>query len=136
MGNPSTLNLIKAYYQAFNERQWETFFGLLSDSVAHDLNQGPRQVGVPAFREFISEMNRCYSEKVVNLVVLTNETGDRAAAEFVIEGTYLQSQEGLPPARNQTYRLPVGAFFEIQNGKVQRITNYYNLPDWIHQVQK
>ncbi len=41
---------------------------------------------------------------------------------------------GLPEARGQTYELPVGAFFEIRDGKVARVTNYYNLNDWIAQV--
>ncbi|HSX76099.1 MAG TPA: isopropylmalate/homocitrate/citramalate synthase, partial [Shinella sp.] len=33
-----------------------------------------------------------------------------------------------------TYRLPAGAFFEIRDGKVARISNTYNLNDWIAQV--
>ncbi|MGR9053240.1 MAG: isopropylmalate/homocitrate/citramalate synthase, partial [Gammaproteobacteria bacterium] len=37
-------------------------------------------------------------------------------------------------AQGQTYRLPAGAFFEIRDHKVARITNYYNLQDWIKQV--
>ena len=37
-------------------------------------------------------------------------------------------------ANGQTYVLPAGAFFEIRNGKVARISNYYNLNDWVAQV--
>jgi steroid delta-isomerase-like uncharacterized protein len=107
----------------------------LKEDVVHDLNQGARQTGVPAFREFINEMNRCYSEQVVDLVVMATQDGSRTAAEFVIEGAYLQSQVGLPIASGQKYRLPVGAFFEVKEGKVARITNYYNLNDWINQVK-
>jgi steroid delta-isomerase-like uncharacterized protein len=54
----------------------------------------------------------------------------------VVLGEYLQTDEGLPPAKGQKYRLPAGAFFEIRDGKVARITNYYNLQDWIAQVEK
>lgn len=132
--NQESINLINEYYGAFNQRNWEKFFSLLSYDVVHDLNQGPRQVGTAEFRKFINEMNRCYSEQVVNLVVMANADGSRLAAEFVIEGTYLQSQEGLPAAQGQKYCLPVGAFFEVKAGKVARITNYYNLNDWIKQV--
>jgi steroid delta-isomerase-like uncharacterized protein len=49
-------------------------------------------------------------------------------------GKYLKNDEGLPPATGQEYRLPAGAFFEIRDNKVARITNYYNLQDWIKQV--
>lgn len=48
-----------------------------------------------------------------------------------MHGEYLADDEGLPPARGQTYVLPAGAFFEIEEGKVARISNHYNLNDWI-----
>jgi steroid delta-isomerase-like uncharacterized protein len=79
-------------------------------------------------------MDQCYREQVVDLVVFVNEDGRRGAAEFYIEGQYLSTDEGLPPATGQRYRLRVGAFFEIENGLVNRMTNYYNLQDWLHQV--
>ncbi len=47
---------------------------------------------------------------------------------------YISTDEGLPPAKGQTYRLRVGAFFEIKDKQISRITNYYNLQDWIEQV--
>ena len=42
---------------------------------------------------------------------------------------------GLPPARGQRYVLPGGAFFEIEKGCITRVTNYYNLQDWVRQVR-
>jgi steroid delta-isomerase-like uncharacterized protein len=50
-------------------------------------------------------------------------------------GTYLEADEGLPPARKQTYELPGGAFFAIDEGLITRVTNYYNLQDWLEQVR-
>ena len=46
----------------------------------------------------------------------------------------MSTDEGLPPATGQTYFLRVGAFFELRDGKVARITNYYNLQEWLKQV--
>jgi steroid delta-isomerase-like uncharacterized protein len=111
------------------------FFNSLDEDVAHGLNQGPIQKGIPAFREFMAEMNEYHDEQVLDLVVFESETPVRFAAEFVIQGVYLKSQKGLPHAKGQKYRLPVGAFFEVRDGKISRITNYYNLQDWIKQVQ-
>ncbi|MBF76480.1 MAG: isopropylmalate/homocitrate/citramalate synthase, partial [Pseudomonadales bacterium] len=37
-------------------------------------------------------------------------------------------------ANGQKYVLPAGAFFEVKDGKVARISNYYNLNDWVTQV--
>ena len=65
---------------------------------------------------------------------MQNAEGSRAAAEFVVHGEYLADDAGLPPANGQTYVLPAGAFFEIKHGKVARISNYYNLNDWVAQV--
>jgi len=126
--------LIEQYYQAFNDGDMDTFLGLLNDDVVHDINQGSREQGKEAFTKFMEKMNYHYREQLVDIVVMANEEGSRAAAEFVVLGEYLKTDEGLPEASGQTYRLPAGAFFEIKNGKVARITNYYNLGDWIAQV--
>ncbi len=125
---------IRAYYDAFNAGDMDRFLSLLTDDVAHDINQGTRQTGKDAFAKFMDHMNRCYREELTDIVVMVNEDGTRGAAEFIVNGTYLSTDEGLPEAMGQTYRLPAGAFFEIRDGKVARISNYYSLPDWIAQV--
>ncbi len=125
---------IRAYYDAFNAGDMDRFLALLTDDVAHDINQGARQTGKDAFAKFMDHMNRCYKEELTDMVVMVNEDGTRGAAEFIVNGTYLSTDEGLPEANGQTYRLPAGAFFEIRDGKVARISNYYSLPDWIAQV--
>ncbi|BBL76310.1 ketosteroid isomerase-related protein [Methylomagnum ishizawai] len=132
--NPASQALIENYYAAFNAGDMDTFLGLLTDDVVHDINQGERQVGREAFREFMNRMNRNYKEQLVDMVIMSSEDGSRAAAEFVVLGEYLVTDEGLPEANGQKYRLPAGAFFDIRDGKVARITNYYNLNDWIAQV--
>lgn len=128
--------LVQAYYAAFNAADMPAFLDLLSDDVVHDINQGERQVGKQAFAQFMARMNRCYRERLEDIVVLENADGNRAAAEFTVHGEYLEGDEGLPPAKGQRYRLPAGAFFDIRDGKVARITNYYNLNDWIAQVSQ
>ena len=125
---------IRAYYDAFNAGDMDRFLALLTDDVAHDINQGARQTGKEAFAKFMDHMNRCYKEELTDMVVMVNADGTRGAAEFIVNGTYLSTDEGLPEANGQTYRLPAGAFFEIRDGKVARISNYYSLPDWIAQV--
>ncbi len=133
--NKDTENLIRRYYDAFNAGDVDRFLDLLTDDVVHDINQDGREVGRDAFRRFLERMNRSYREQISDLAVLTNEQGDRAAAEFTVLGTYLATDEGLPEARGQTYRLPAGAFFEVRDGKIARISNHYNLNDWIAQVE-
>jgi steroid delta-isomerase-like uncharacterized protein len=130
-----TEKLIRAYYAAFNAKNEDAFLALLSEHVIHDINQGGREHGKRAFAAFLTRMNLCYDEEIIDLVVMTNDDGSRAAAEFTVLGKYIASDDGLPPARGQIYRLPAGAFFEVKDGKVARISNFYNLQDWLKQVQ-
>ncbi|KQQ55914.1 isopropylmalate/homocitrate/citramalate synthase [Pseudomonas sp. Leaf127] len=130
----TTTELIQAYYAAFNAGDMPAFLELLSEDVVHDINQGERQIGKAAFAAFMIKMNRSYREQLSDIVVMQTPDGLRAAAEFVVHGQYLADDEGLPPANGQTYILPAGAFFYVVNGKVARISNYYNLNDWLEQV--
>jgi steroid delta-isomerase-like uncharacterized protein len=130
-----TRELIERYYAAFNAQDMETFLSLLTDDVIHDINQGGREVGRAAFVAFMQRMNASYREQIVDLTVMVSGDGRRAAAEFTVLGEYLKTDEGLPPATGQKYRLPAGAFFELRDGRVARISNYYNLNDWLAQVR-
>ncbi|WP_395740267.1 ketosteroid isomerase-related protein [Prosthecobacter sp.] len=128
------LELIQTYYSTFNSGDRKAFLALLTDDVVHDINQGGSETGRGAFEAFLVRMDRCYREQVCDLVVFANSDGTRGAAEFFIEGEYLATDEGLPPASGQRYRLRVGAFFDIAGGQVRRVTNYYNLEEWLRQV--
>ena len=127
--------IVLAYYAAFNRGDWAGMQALLAEDVAHDLNQGPRETGKPAFAAFQERMARCYREQLRDVVVMASPDGARAAAEYVVHGRYLATDEGLPAARGQAYRLPGGAFFALNDGLITRVTNYYNLEDWLAQVR-
>ncbi|WP_018972290.1 ketosteroid isomerase-related protein [Rudaea cellulosilytica] len=130
----STTDLIRRYYAAFNAGNWNGMLDCLTDDVVHDINQGKRETGKPAFRAFLAHMERCYREQLRDMVVMASDDGTRGSAEFVVHGEYLVTDEGLPPANGQKYILPAGAFFDIRAGQIARVTNYYNLPDWTAQV--
>ena len=126
--------VIQSYYDAFNRGDFAAFLDLVADDVVHDINQGEREIGKDAFRAFVDRMNRSYREKLTDIVIFGSQDGTRGAAEFVVNGQYLATDEGVPEATGQRYVLPAGAFFEVRDGKVARITNYYNLKDWITAV--
>lgn len=126
--------LIQSYFTAFNAGRTDDMLALLHDEVEHHVNEGQIRRGKALFAEFNAHMTESYRETLTDLVVFANEAGDRAAAEFIVNGTYLKTDEGLPPARGQTYRLPAGSFFTLRDGKIARVTTYYNLADWTRQV--
>ena len=127
-------SVLDQYYQAFNAGNYEGMLALLSDDVLHEPSQGEPRQGKPLFREFLQHMERCYKEQVIDPVIFVNEDGTRAAAEFMLTGTYLQTDSDLPPAKGQMYRLRVGTFFELANGRITRVSNHYNLNHWLRQI--
>ena len=127
--------LIQRYYDAFNAGDVEAMLDCVSDDLVHEVSQGEERVGKARFAAFLRHMNQRYRESLSNIVIMTDGDGGRAAAEFDLHGTYLETDDGLPQARGQKYRLRVGAFFVIADGNIARVSTHYNLKDWIDQVK-
>jgi steroid delta-isomerase-like uncharacterized protein len=134
MPHPQTIALIARYYDAFNAGDSAGMLGCLTDDIEHRVNEGGRRTGTAAFAEFCSHMGVSYRETLKDIVIFATDDGTRAAAEFVVHGQYLKTDPGLPEAKGQTYILPAGGFFDIRDGRIARITTFYNLNDWIRQV--
>jgi len=132
--NTDSKSLLQRYFDAFNSGKSREMLDCLADDVMHDVNQGARRVGKEKFAEFLAHMDRCYQEQLKDIVLMSNADGTRGSAEFTVHGKYKADDDGLPPARGQTYVLPAGSFFTIANGKIARVTTYYNLKSWIEQV--
>lgn len=126
--------LIRSYYDAFNAGDTDAMLDHLTEDVIHDVNQGERRLGKESFRAFNASMTHNYKETLTEITVMVSKDGSRAAAEFVVNGSYLNTDSGLPPATGQKYVLPAGTFFELRDGKISRVTTYYNLVDWTNQV--
>jgi steroid delta-isomerase-like uncharacterized protein len=129
-----TAALISRYYAAFNAGDAEAMLACVTDDVEHRVNEGEIRRGRALFADFCGHMGVSYREELRDIEVFTSGNPNRAAAEFVVHGTYLQTDPGLPEARGQGYVLPAGAFFDLRDGKIARITTFYNLNDWIRQV--
>ena len=122
-----------AYTNWINEKFTEE-----SDPI-HDLGIGrPRLEKI--WKKQLKDMgptnvDEFYDEHLTDIVIMVSVDEKRAAAEFICNGTYKSTCVGLPQARGQKYKLPVGCFFEIKNDKIARVTNYYNMNDWLAQVK-
>jgi steroid delta-isomerase-like uncharacterized protein len=129
---------IARYFEAFNAGDIDGMLACLSEDVAHHVNEGQVRRGKAAFRAFCAHMSRCYREELTDMVIFEapdpSGGGARAAAEYIVNGTYLETDSGLPEANGQTYRLPAGSFFSLEGGKIIRVVTYYNLADWVAQV--
>jgi steroid delta-isomerase-like uncharacterized protein len=127
----NTQDIVSSYYNAFNRRDWQAMLNMLTDDVQHDSNQGTTHHGKDHFSRFLQHMDDCYEETLTELVVMVDPTGKRAGSEFVVNGTYKKTDGDLPAATGQAYVLPAGSFMELTDeGKICRVTTYYNLPLW------
>ena len=126
--------LVRGYYDAFNRGDHDAMMSCLTEDVVHDVNQGERREGKERFRAFLARMAHHYREQLDGVTVMTSADGRRAAAEFNVTGSYLVTETGLPNAHGQRYALPGGTFFVLRDGKIARVTTYYNLTDWMMQV--
>ena len=127
---------VEAYFAAFNAGDTEGMLACLADDVAHHVNEGQVRRGKALFAEFCEHMNHCYQEELTDMVVFEAEGGTRAAAEYIVNGTYLATDSGLPEANGQSYRLPAGSFFSLEGDKITRVVTFYNLADWVAQVSR
>ncbi|QHV96794.1 nuclear transport factor 2 family protein [Spirosoma endbachense] len=130
----TALEIVKEYYTCFNQKNWNGMLALLHPDVRHEPNQGEVRIGVEKFTEFMKTMDTSYEESLTDLVFLNEPSDTRVAVEFVVNGVYKKGEEGLPSAHNQPYVLPAAAFLEVKDGKITRVTTYYNLPLWIKLV--
>ena len=135
MTRQDAISLITRYYTAFNAGHPEGMLDCVAADVEHRVNEGGIRRGRAKFAEFCAHMGVSYREELRDLVIFANDEGTRGAAEFVVHGTYLKTDPGLPEAKGQTYVLPAGGFFDIKDGKIARVTTFYNLNDWIAQVK-
>lgn len=125
---------LETYYAAFNAGDAAGMLACLTDDVEHRVNEGGIRRGKAMFAEFCSHMGISYRETLKDMVIFVNEDATRGAAEFVVHGEYLKTDPGLPEAKGQKYILPAGAFFDLRDGKIARVTTFYNLQDWVAQV--
>lgn len=130
----TALDIAQQYYRCFNDKNWPGMLALLSDDIRHEVNQGETRIGLERYRAFLAHMDECYDERLEDMVFLTEPSGRRVACEFTVRGVYKKTDGDLLPARGQQYVLPAGAFLEVADGKITRVTTYYNLPLWIKLV--
>lgn len=130
----TALETVQQYYQSFNQKDWTGMIGLLDENIRHEPNQGEPRVGIPLFEAFMKNMDDAYEEYLSEIVFFSEPTDTRISVEFIVNGIYKKGEAGFPEAHGQTYKLPASAFLEVKEGKITRITTYYNLPLWIQLV--
>lgn len=124
-------NPVKKYYEYFNKKDIDGILSLVTDDVINDANQGDSVTGKEALKKAIETAWEYFDEQVSNLDLMVNADGSNVASEYVVNGTYYKTKPGLFPSTNQHYEIIATAVFKIRDGKISRITRYYNTKKWL-----
>jgi steroid delta-isomerase-like uncharacterized protein len=136
MNRATVTALLKRCFEAFNANDHAVLLTCLSDDVALDINQGAREFGKERFRWFMALRARHFKDQVSDIVIMTDESGGRAAVEFTLRGRYLVTAEPLPRASGQGYSLPVGLFLEIDDGLITRVSAHFSMAELTAQLSR
>lgn len=129
-----SIEVVKKYYEAFNNKNANAIVDLCDPDVANDLNQGDTQIGKKNLKIFLETAWAHFDEKVSNIIYMSNHDQTKIATEYLVQGVYYKTKPGLFEANNQNYEICPATIFTIKNGKIIRMTRYYNAKKWFEMV--
>jgi steroid delta-isomerase-like uncharacterized protein len=117
---------LAAWLAAFNAGDADRLLALFSDDGLWEepaiglAARGPEAIRGHLERLFTAAPDIRYD--VTSSVV----SGDRAVLEWVVTGTYQADFPGLPPAADQPFSFRGASVFEMEDGTIQRYTEYWD----------
>ena len=136
MDQTSIVKTVQAFFDAINASEFDALLDLLHEDVVHDINEADRQIGKPSFRVHMVQTKGAFDETLSDIAIMPAQDSTRAAAEYTRRGTYLKTTNGLPSASGQAFSLQAGTFFEIEDGLITRVTNYFNKAEFVRQLSE
>ncbi len=137
MSRDRTVETLKRLFAALNAGDRDATLACLGGEVVFDAFGGGREIGREGVRRVLAERAHAFRESYRDLVLMTETSGRRAAAEFTLRGLYQAQADGLPAASNQPFSVPGGAFFDIEDdGRIARASFMINLAELTRQLAR
>ncbi len=123
-------------YEAWNDRDFETFADTLADGVLIVAGSGDRFEGREGARQFAEMWANAFPDGkiVVDNVV---DGGDQVVVEFTGRGTQtgaLIGPMGEIPATNRPVKLQLCDVWSLENGTVKTVTTYFDTGSLLAQL--
>ena len=132
MENP--VGLVQDYYRAFFSKDWRKLWRLVDLGVVHDFNGTSFYSGAKELQDFLETKCAHYDEHCTGLSVRVGECPGHVVAEMTIQGRYVKTYGSLPSAHGQPYTLRVKACFNIESGRITRISTVFDFDEWLRQI--
>ena len=118
-------------WQTFNKEAILPFFA--DDCVYEDVALGIINSGKGEVGKFIEDSLVAFSDFKVETKSVFSSDNKKLVSEWVISGIHTGDFPGLP-ATGKSFSVRGVSIIEFQDGKIRRITDYWNLASFLEQV--
>jgi len=130
----TSLSIVAQFIENYNEKQWRNLFNVLDKHVILEQNEIAVIQGIQAFDSFICKMTHAFDERLFDIHYYYSTTcASKLSTQYQVEG-YYKNGNFKRPANNQHYSITRYSFFEISNGKITKISTFFNRKKMIDQI--
>ena len=104
-----------------------------SDCIKEDIAIGKSTHGKEEMKALIAGAFSSMPDMNIKLVTIFN-SGDWAATEWIMSGSYSNAYPGFPTATGKKFSVRGATIMELRNGKISRISDYWNFDSFLQQV--
>jgi len=126
--------LLKEENAAWNSHDVDkiaTFY--TDDCIKEDVAVGVRARG----KEAMNAVNRGAFAAVPDMKIelgLIISSGDKAATEWTMSGTYSSKQPGAPPVTGRPFSIKGATIMQLRDGRISRVSDYWDSALFLRQV--
>ncbi len=103
------------------------------DCFKEDIAVGKVAHGKEEMKALIGGAFAAMPDMEIELVTLF-DSGDWAATEWIMSGSYSNDYPGFPLAAGRRFSVRGASVMELRNGKIRRISDYWNFASFLDQV--
>jgi steroid delta-isomerase-like uncharacterized protein len=103
------------------------------DCIKEDIAIGKATRGKEEMKALISGAFTAMPDMNIELVTIFN-SGNWAATEWTMSGSYSNNFPGMPPATGKKFSVRGASIMELRNGEISRISDYWNYASLLEQV--
>ena len=125
--------VVRDFYAAYARRDIDEMMSHVSDGIVEDLSGVGLVTGAQQEREFLAGVIASFPDLVTELTGVL-ACGDVVAVEWRRAGTISGAPWTGLPASGKPFALRGGAFLEVSENKITRITGYYDTAEFARHI--
>jgi steroid delta-isomerase-like uncharacterized protein len=133
MGTATPEQVVSSFYDAYARRDIEAMMSHVSDDIVEDLSGIGLVTGAEQEREFLTGVLAAFPDLATEVTRML-ACGDVVAAEWRRHGTFSGAPWRGLPASGKPFAFRGGAFLEVHDQKITRITGYYDTAEFARQI--